>query len=452
MSVSPKASPEQPIESNDQLIAYLASGQRPRHQWGIGAESEKQVVLQTTGEAAPYETLRGLLEDLRQKPDWRGIYDGEALIGLQGVDSSVTLEPGGQLELSGRICPTIHCCQRELLLHTQEILEASESLGLIFLGLGVQPFSTLESIELLPKERYGVMFPYMARAGTMGQRMMKQTSGLQVNLDFSTEADCIAKLQCAQLLAPLLYALFANSPILEDQPTGFLSTRGEIWAHTDPDRTGLIDALYAEDASFQTYVDYALDVPMYFIDRNNQIVDLTQQRFTFRQFLQQGFDGHRPCMADWDLHLSTLFPEVRLRPQIEIRCADALPAAMTVAVATLLKGLLYDKTAMDGVRQLLWLPEKEQRRQVYRQSCRDGLKTPVGNRTLREIAVDVLELSRAGLERQQRATFGQDERPFLEDIQEIAETGVTLAERLLRDWTPGDRQANLKLLQRHCSF
>ncbi len=452
MTTIVKTELDRPIESTDALITYLTGGERPQHQWGIGAESEKQVVIRDTGEAASYKNLQTLLQTLEKEPEWQRLNDGEALVGLKGIDSSVTLEPGGQLELSGRICPTIHCCQKELLLHTQEILQAGEPLNLLFLGIGVQPFTPLDQIELLPKERYGVMYPYMARAGTMGQRMMKQTSGLQVNLDFSNEADCIAKLQVAQMLAPLLYALFANSPIMEDKPTGFLSTRGEIWTHTDPDRTGLIDALFEEGAGYHTYVDYALDVPMYFIYRKGRMLDLTQQRFTFRQFMAEGFEDTRPLMTDWDLHLSTLFPEVRLRPQIEIRSADALPAKMTVAVATLIKGILYDHDAMAGVREALWLPDKTERDRVYRNSWRQGLKTPVGNRTLQDISLEILDLAREGLARQQRRTFIQDERPYLNEVQEIAETGVTLAERLLADWSPGDRKANLALLERHCSF
>lgn len=451
MTTLVKTQLHQPIAGRDDLVGYLAAGARPPMSWGIGAETEKIVVDRTTGEAAPYPRICQLLERLLAQGDWEPIREGEALLGLRGASASVTLEPGGQLELSGRICPSMACCQEELDEHTRLVVTAAADLDLAFLGLGAQPYSRLDQIALLPKVRYDIMYPYMARTGGMGQRMMKQSAGMQVNLDFSDEADAIAKLRCVQLLAPVLYALFANSPLLDGRPSGFLSSRGAIWADTDPDRTGLIDALHREDADFGTYVDYALDVPMYFIHREGRLIDLTGDRLTFRRFLAEGAQGQRAILADWDLHLSTLFPEVRLRPQIEVRCTDALPGPLTTGAATFLKGLLYDAATRDAACRLLWQRDRCERQRIFTDSWRLGLKTMAGNRSLQEVALDLLELAREGLAQQQRARLGQDERPFLDPVQEIAESGVTLAERLLAGWR-GDRAHDLPLLLAHCEI
>ena len=214
-------------------------------------------------------------------------------------------------------------------------------LGLVFLGLGVQPFSRLEEIGWLPKKRYGIMGPYMLKTGDMGQRMMKQSAGTQVNLDFGDEADCVRKMRAIQWLSPVCYALFANSPLLEGKPSGFLTLRGEIWSRTDADRCGLIEHLLQGEAGLQDFIDYALDTPMYFLLRGDAYIDLTGTRFTFRQYLDNGWQGERATLGDWNLHLSTLFPEVRLRPQLEVRSADSLPPHYAPAVAAFYKGLLY---------------------------------------------------------------------------------------------------------------
>lgn len=447
-----KADLDTPITSEQDLIDYLARGARPSERRGVGTEMEKLVVDAETGEAASYPRIEALLRHLAQETGWRPVYEEGHLIALLGEDSSITLEPGGQLELSGRLCPDLHCSSADFSRHVGQIVRHAEVLGLAFLGLGVQPFTPLERIEWLPKARYRVMAPYMLRTGDLGQAMMKQSAGLQVNLDYIDEADCIDKLQLALVLAPLLYALFANSPIREGRPTGFLSTRGEIWFRTDPDRTGLLPQLFLPDAGYATYVEYALDVPMYFISRNSQFIDLTAQRYPFRHYLQNGFAGHRATLADWDLHLSTLFPEARLRPQIEVRPIDSLPPQLTLAAGALLKGILYDRTASDEVRSLFGKQHTEERYQLWRQSWRLGLKTPFGKRTLREVAQEVLTSARGGLRRQQLIDQrGLDEAVYLEGIDEIADSGVTLAERLLARWR-GSLQERVQVLLEHCGF
>jgi len=437
-----------PIAGKDELIAWLARGARAPERLCIGAEMEALAVDTETGLAAPFSRIEALLQRLLASGSWRGLYENEHLIGLQGEQSAVSLEPGGQVELSGALCRDIHCSQRDYLDFRQQIVRHGRELGLTFLGLGTQPFSTLESIDWLPKARYAIMARQMLRTGRHGQDMMKRSAGLQVNLDFTDEADCIAKLRLGQQLAPLLYALFANSPLLDGQPTGFLSTRGPIWAETDPSRCGLIPQLFAEDAGFGTFVDYALQVPMYFIIRGGHFIDLTGERFTFARFLHEGFAGHRALPGDWNLHLSTLFTEVRLRPQVEIRCADSLPGDLALSVSALLKGLFYDSDARDGISLLLAGQNLDE---AYRLAPRLGLRTPCGTSTLQEVAIEALALARDGLRRQRRPGCLNDETRYLDGLDEIARTGVTLAERLLAGWHGSDADKR-KLLYAHAGL
>lgn len=442
----------QPIETRDALRDYLARGAKPEEEWGVGLEVEKLILDRHTGEAVPYERIRDLLSHLEGTLGWQGIYDGEALVGLLGENSSVTLEPGGQIELSGRLCRDIHCSQRDFDRYVGQIVSVGKELDLCFLGLGAQPFTPLEQIDWLPKRRYNVMGPYMLKTGDMGQRMMKQTAGTQVNLDFSDEADCARKVRLVQLLTPIFYALFANSPILEDRPTGYLSIRGEIWSRTDPDRCGLIEQLLKPGGGFSDYVDYALDVPLYFLQREGQLYNLTEQRFTFRQYLESGYQSFRATLADWELHLSTLFPEVRLRPQVEMRSADSLPPQMAASVAGLVKGLLYDEEALRVVERLLGDLGDEEFRQLYRSSWKSGLKTPFRDGCLGELAAELLGEARRSLHRQfQKKLSDSDESHFLDSLDELVHQGQTLAERLLAGWG-GSRQEKLTLLISHCGY
>lgn len=437
------------IRQPQQLIDYLAAGARPRPLWGIGAESERIVVDAKTGEAADYPRIEKLLETISTSGSWREIREDGHLLALIGEKSSITLEPGGQLELSGRLCKNIHCCDADFSTHIAQVIAAAEPLGLICLGLGAQPFTPLEQIAWLPKARYGIMGPYMRKTGTLGQAMMKQTAGLQVNIDFSDEADCMTKLRLGQVLSPLLYALFANSPVMNGQPTGHQSVRGEIWSNTDNDRTGLIPALLKAESGFRDYVDYALDVPMYFIVRDNRYIDLTGERTTFRDYLDSAAE---PLMSDWDLHLSTLFPEVRLRPQIEFRSADSLPPGLSLSVAALLKGLFYDPEALAATWNLYADYTTEDHLAAYRNSWTLGLKTRLGELSLGDLACQVLEIARLSLQRQQCFNdLGQDETIFLDGLSALLETNTTLATQLLQQWS-GDRVRDFELLKRHCGF
>jgi glutamate--cysteine ligase len=439
-----------PITDKAQLVAFLANGAKPRDQWGIGVELEKLVVDAATGEAADYARIALLFERLGSTGNWEKVYEDGRIIALKGPGSSVTLEPGGQLELSGRLCSDLFCSHGDFAGHVRHATAIADELGLTFLGLGTQPFSRLEQIAWVPKSRYDIMGPYMLRRGDMGQQMMKQTAGIQVNLDFLDEADCFAKLRLAQALSPLLYALFANAPLLDGAPSGFLSARGEIWRRTDPDRTGLLPFLFAEGAGFDDYAAYALDVPMYFIRRADHFLDMTTERFTFRRYLAEGFAGEQAALADWDLHLSTLFTEVRLRPQIEVRSMDSLPPALSMAPAALLKGLLYDDDACRGAWELCRPASAGELQETLQTAWRQGLRTPWRGGTLRDLARECLTLARQGL-RRQRLCDTCDEGVFLDGADEITAGGTTLAERLLTDWH-GDRPSKLARLKRHCGF
>lgn len=445
MPILSSADALRPIESKADLIAHLAAGAHNASPRGVGAEMEKLMIDVETGAAADFDRIEQLLLQLETTGNWRGMRENGRLIGLTGEHSSITLEPGGQIELSGALCPDIHCSNIDYVDYIAQITPVAKRLGLAFLGLGVQPFSDLSQVAWLPKNRYSIMSRYMLKTGQRGQQMMKLTAGLQVNFDFRDEADCIAMLRLSMQLSPLLYALFANSPLLGGQPSGFLSTRGEIWNQTDPDRTGLIPSLFVDGAGFSTYVDYALQVPIYFLIRNGAYIDLTGSRFTFAQFMHEGFQGEVARLGDWDLHLSTLFPEVRLRPQVEVRTADSLPASMSLSVAALLKGIFYDDIARKETEKVL---HGQDLQTVYPLSWRLGLKAPFKNRTLLDPAREILKIARDSLQRQWRIRHSCDETIYLDGLDEIAATGVTLAERLLSRWH-GSHQEKLKILLAH---
>jgi len=442
----------EPVTDRAELKEYLKRGIRDDALRFIGTESEKLVIDLASGEAASYAQIVQLLELLARNSSWEPLREDGNLLGLIGSHSSITLEPGGQLELSGRLCRDVHCCAAEFLHHVQDVVAAGNELHLGFLGLGVQPHTRLVDIATLPKHRYAIMTAYMPRVGDMGLRMMKQSAGLQLNLDYTSEADCMAKLRLGQLLSPVLYALFANSPLLEGRPSGYLSTRGEIWSRTDPWRTGLIAPLHRADASLDTYVDFALGVPMYFIAREGRLIPMTDTAITFADYLSKGFDGFRATLSDWDLHLSTLFTEVRLRPQIELRSVDALPPAYALAPAALVKGLFYDPQSTREALQLFADLDFEVFSALYRDSWRLGLAATTPSGSLLDYARELLKIARQGLRRQRTHSDAQDEQIFLDAIQPVVDSGVTLAESLLSRWPESDRRRQMQVLFEHCGY
>ncbi len=442
----------QPIASKDDLLRCLSEGSRPRESWGIGLETEKLVLDAETGEAASYERIRTLLAALEGTAGWQGIYDDEALIGLQGKRSSVTLEPGGQLELSGRLCCDLHCNRRDLKRYVEQISALAPELGLCFVGFGIQPFTPLAQIDWLPKKRYAIMGPYMLKTGDMGQRMMKQTAGTQVNLDYLDEADCVRKLRLLQWLAPVFYALFANSPLLDGEKSQHLSMRGEIWSRTDRDRCGLIPAFMEEGGSLEDYVDYALQVPLYFLQRGDRLVDMTDRRLSFAEFLARGAKGETATLGDWELHLSTLFPEVRLRPQLELRTADSLPPDLALAVAALVKGIFYDEAALAHAESLLTGMSPAERLCLYHDSWRLGTAAACGSISLLELADELVAEARRSLTRQYLHGFNaDDESSFLNPLAPLLKPKNTLAEQILGGWQ-GGRQERLAHLRELCDY
>jgi glutamate--cysteine ligase len=433
--------PEGPIiESRDELVAYLEQGSKPKSDWRIGTEHEKFGFYRQSHAPVPYEGERGihaLLETLQHRFGWDPVIEDGNIIALSRKDcpkgGAVSLEPGGQLELSGAPLETVHQTQEELRQHLAEVGEVGRDLGIGFLGIGFSPKWTLRQTPVMPKERYRIMARYMPRRGTRGLDMMFRTATVQVNMDFGDEADMVAKMRVGLALQPVATALFANSPFTEGKPNGFQSYRADIWRDTDPDRTGLIPFAFEEGMGFERYVDYALDVPMYFVYRDERYIDVAGA--SFRDFLAgklAALPGVRSTLDDWADHLTTLFPDVRLKRFLEMRGADAGSFAQLWALPALWAGLLYDKEALDGALALIrdWT---EAERQALRDAVpRLGLKTPFRGRNLRDVGREIVDLALGGLKRRARLDQnGEDERKALAPLIETIEEGRSPADRLL---------------------
>src|SRR5713101_6475925 len=337
---------EEPVSRRDALIAYFEGGAKPRSEWRIGTEYEKIGVDRKTGRAARYYGPRGIEAVLRRLADrfaWIPRLEGEHVIALEGRRATITLEPGGQLELSGEACDSIHCAHEELSEHVNEIVTVAEELGLAFLGLGIQPLSSLDDIEWVPKPRYRIMAPYMAKVGTLGHRMMKQTATVQANIDYADEGDAMRKLRVGMGLSPLLNAMFANSSVSDGDLNRYMSFRGHVWTATDAARCGLLRFAFRDGAGFADYVEWALDVPLYFILRGGRYQTAVTGA-PFRRFLVEGAGGERATLDDWNLHLTTLFPEVRLKGYIELRSADSQPPERMLALPALGRAAFNPKT------------------------------------------------------------------------------------------------------------
>jgi glutamate--cysteine ligase len=425
----------QPISGVSDLIHYIAGGAKPEPDWRVGTEYEKVGVLKETGAAAPFSGKRGIemvLEGLVERFGWEPKRERGRLIALTGRAANITVEPGGQLELSGEQCPTIHCAHQELMQHIKEIVTVSEGLGIVFLGLGIQPVSTVDAIEWVPKRRYEIMGPYMTRVGTLGQRMMKQTATVQANFDFGDERDAMRKFRVAMGLVPLISAMFANSSISEGRVNGFMTLRGHIWTDTDAARSGMLPFAFSPDAGIDDYVEYALDVPMYFIIRNGEYVETHR---TFRQFLADGWQGEPATIEDWALHLTTLFPEVRLKRYLEIRSADSQPPEMMLALPALLKGILYESDSLQGAWDLVRAWTWAERVEVYKGAHREGLHARIRRIALAELARELVEIGASGLRRQaQQNANGEDERIYLHRLEELVRHGKSLGRSLAEVW------------------
>ncbi len=435
------------IESRDELVANLEAGSKPEAQWRIGTEHEKFGFYTSDHSPVPYEGERGigaLLLGLKDRFGWDPVWEQGNIIALRRGDcpkgGAVSLEPGGQLELSGAPLETVHQTSEEIRQHLVEVGEVGRELGIGFLGLGFSPKWTLAQTPIMPKARYRIMARYMPKVGLLGLDMMFRTATVQVNLDFADEADMVKKLRAGLALQSLATALFANSPFTEGKLNGFKSYRAEVWRDTDPDRSGLLPFAFEPGMGFERYVDYALDVPMYFVYRDYHYIDVAGA--SFRDFLAgklATLSGIRPTLDDWADHLTTLFPDVRLKQFLEMRGADAGSFAELCALPALWTGLLYDATALADASALIADWTEAERQHLRDTVPRLALATPFRGGTLREVAGEVLRLAEAGLKRRARQDRkGEDERKHLALLQEAIERGQSPAEVLLgayeREW------------------
>ncbi|HTC18708.1 MAG TPA: glutamate--cysteine ligase, partial [Stellaceae bacterium] len=353
---APSHSGGAPITDKRQLIDFLASGAKPPEDWRIGTEHEKFVFRRTDLKRAPYDGRDGILALLEglMRFGWELVHDADKVVGLAHDDAGISLEPGGQFELSGAPLKNLHETCAELHLHLRQVREVAEELDLGMLGMGFDPLSKREAVPWMPKRRYAIMRDYMPKKGKLGLDMMLRTCTVQVNLDFASEADMVAKFRVGLALQPIATALFAASPFTEGKPNGFLSYRSQVWTDTDPDRCGILPFVFEKGMGFERYVDYMLDVPMYFVYRDGRYTDVAGQ--SFRDFLKgklPGMPGATPVMSDWSDHLTTVFPEVRLKKFLEMRGADGGPWRRLCALPAFWTGLLYDRAALDQAEQLI---------------------------------------------------------------------------------------------------
>lgn len=423
------------IENKAQMVEHLIGGCKPREAWRIGTEHEKIGFCLQAKTPIPYEGhcgIKAILEAM-QRFDWAPFYEGENVIALKRGGASITLEPGGQLELSGAPLEHVHQTCGEVNRHLREVKEVADELGAGFLSLGFRPDTRLEDVPVMPKGRYKIMRNYMQQVGTMGREMMFRTCTVQTNLDFSSEADMVKKFRVSLALQPLATALFANSPFMHGDLNGYKSYRSRVWLDTDPDRTGMLPFVFEEGFGFERWVDYALDVPMYFIYRNGDYLDVSGK--SFRDFLAGELDvlpGEKPSLSDFDDHLSTIFPEARLKTFLEMRGADTGPWGELCALPAFWVGLLYDQSALDTAWDFVKDWTEEERWALRVDVAKDGLQASFRNKTVRELAVAVLAIAREGLKaRNMLNAHGESETIFLQDLERFAKTGRTNADILI---------------------
>ncbi len=426
-----------PVTDRGQLIEYLESGSKPESDWKLGTEHEKFGFTRDDLRPLEYDgdrSIRAILSGL-QAYGWQPVEENGKLIAL-GMDdgSSVTLEPGGQVELSGALLDNLHQTCFEVNTHLKQVKAVADPLDIGFLGMGFQPKWPREAIPWMPKGRYRIMRDYMPKVGSLGHDMMKRTCTVQVNLDFSDEADMVRKFRVSLALQPIATALFANSPFIEGQPSGWLSYRANIWSDTDPDRTGMLPFVFESGMGFERYVDYMLDVPMYFVYRDGRYLDASGQ--SFRDFLAgrlPALPGEMPTLKDWEDHMTTAFPEVRLKKFLEMRGADGGPWRRLCALPAYWVGLLYHRDSVDAALEMTSDWSIEQLQQLRLDVARRGLKAEIAGRSVQEIAGHSLRWSQAGLAARNRLNAsGDNESGFLAPLMEIAESGITPAERKIR--------------------
>ncbi len=427
-----------PIQSKAEMVAYLAAGAKPKDAWRIGTEHEKIGFCHAKNLPLPYDgpcSIKAMLEGL-QRFNWTPVLEAGKLIALKRDGASVSLEPGGQLELSGAPLEHVHQTCGEVSRHLREVREVADEMGAGFLSLGFRPDTKLEDVPIMPKGRYKIMRNYMQKVGTHGREMMFRTCTVQTNLDFGSEADMVKKFRVSLALQPLATAFFANSPFKEGELNGYKSYRSRVWLNTDDDRTGMLPFVFDEGFGFEQYVDYALDVPMYFVYRNGEYLDASGK--SFRDFLNGTLDvvpGEVATLSDFEDHLSTIFPEVRLKQFLEMRGADTGPWDELCALPAFWVGLLYDDNALNAAWDYVKDWTEEERQALRRDVPRHGFQTIFRGKPLQEMAKDILALSRAGLNARARLNaHGENETVFLQDLDRMALLGESNADRLIRQF------------------
>lgn len=444
---------EHPIEAVEQLVDFFREGETPREDWRVGTEHEKIGLYAQSLRPVPYEGDRGiraLLAAISSRFGWKPLLDAGMLVGLERDGSTITLEPGGQLELSGAPLTSIHETVREFREHIALVNQVSAPLGIIWLGLGVHPIAGVEELPRMPRERHAIMREYLGRRDELGLHMMHATAGVQANFDFDCEADAAKKLRLALAASPISSALFANSSISQARPNGFESWRAWIWRHTDNDRWSLLpfafERSFGAGTAYRAYTEWALDVPMFLIVRDGRSIPAHGQ--IFRDFLANGRDEMRASIADWNVHLTTLFPEVRLKRVIETRGTDAVPGAAVCALPAFWKGLLYDETALEAGLARIDSWSHEQVFALHGEVARAGLQARAPDASVLEVARDLLSLSRAGLVRQAVLdAAGRDEAIHLEPLEAVVERGSSPARTVLESWNGPWQKAIPKLIE-----
>lgn len=442
MQPTPSSANDVPVRAIEELERVFHDAEKPRDRHRIGAEAEKFGVDGRTLEPIPYagrSSVLAIFDRLEAKHGWKKVSEAEGspVIALERGESSITLEPGGQFELSGAPWGDVHAIRREFIDHFSELAGLSSELGLRWWSIGFHPTAKLSELPWVPKQRYSIMREYLPTRGKRGRDMMQRTSTVQANFDYSSEEDAMRKLRAITRLAPAFLAMTANAPFIEGRVSQLKSERLDVWLHMDPSRSGLIERLWtSERPRYRDYVEWALDAGMFFIKRDDRMVLNTGQ--TFRDFLARGFEGVTATQGDWVRHLATLFPDVRLKTTLEVRTCDALPEALTMAVPALFTGLLYDDTALDEIEELSSHVTYEAALASRAEIPRLGLQGRLGDRPLREFAERALDIARAGLSRRARRNEqGDDESVYLRPLAALVAAGQTPADLLLGRREPG---------------
>ena len=456
MTTRTDTSPSPLVESRDDLLSVFAGGEKPPQRWRIGTEHEKFVYRVADHRAPSWDEPGGIRDLLLGLTEfgWRPVEEGGKVIALAGADGTISLEPAGQFELSGAPLENLHETCAEAARHLKQCKAVGDRLGLGFLGLGMWPDKARADLPIMPKGRYRIMLDHMPRVGTLGLDMMLRTCTIQVNLDYRSEADMVKKFRVGLALQPVATALFANSPLTEGKPNGYRSFRSNIWEDTDPHRTGMLPFVFDEGFGYERYCDYALDVPMYFVFREGRYIDCAGE--SFRAFLDgrlPQLPGERPRISDWTDHLSTAFPEVRLKSFLEMRGADGGRWGRICALPALWVGLLYDDAALDAAWDLCKGWTIEERERLRHDVPRLALEAAVpGGATVRELAERVLEIAATGLTARARLNAaGDNEGGFLDPLREVVASGVTPADRLL-SWYHGEWQGDVSRVYDELSF